>query len=75
MRTKAVRTVHLVTVAFGSDRTAKVDTTERGEDSKSDGEMAITLVGGCLFEQIGPKDMDACVEETWGQLDERVDLM
>lgn len=75
LRAKAVRTVQLVTVAFGSDRTAKVDTSERGDDSKSDGEMAITLVGGCLFEQIGEKEMDNCVEETWGQLDERVDLI
>lgn len=75
LRTMAVQTVHLVAVAFGSDRTAKLDSSERGKDSKSDGEMALTLVAGCLMEQIGAKDVDESTEETWGSLEERVDLV
>ncbi len=75
LRTKAVRTIQLVAVAFGSDRTAKVDSSDRSADSKSDGELAITLAAGCLIEQIGATDIDQSVEETWGGLDEKVDLM
>lgn len=75
LRARAVGTVHLVTVAFGSDRTAKQLSSDHDVDSKSDGEMAITLVAGCLMEQLGAKDLDQSLEDTWGTLGERVDLM
>lgn len=75
LRTKAVQTVHLVVVTFGSDRSAKIDSSERGTDSKSDGEMALTLVAGSLMEQIGAKDVDGNAEDTWGSLAERVALV
>ena len=75
LRTTAIATVQGVVVAFGSDRTAKFDSLERKAESKSDGEMAVTLVAGCLMEQIGANDVDESIEENWGTLAERVALM
>lgn len=73
LRTRAVDTVRAVIVAFGSDRTAKIDSS--GTKSKSDGELAITLVAGCLMEQMGATDVENDVEECWGTLSERVALV
>ena len=75
LRTSAVETVQNVMVTFGSDRTAKLDSLERTSESKSDGEMAVTLVAGCLMEQIGANDIIESIEENWGTLAERVALM
>jgi hypothetical protein len=75
LRTRAVESVRIVNVAFGSDRTAKIDSMKGKAESKSDGEMAITLVAGCLMEQIGAKDVEVSIEDNWGTLDERVSLM
>jgi hypothetical protein len=62
-------------VAFGSDRTSKLDSAESSEDSKSDGELALGLVVGCLMEQIEFKNSSEDTEETWGTSEERVELM
>lgn len=75
LRTRAVKTLQTVIIAFGSDRTAKVDSVQQKAESMSDGELAVRLVAGCLMEQIGARDVEESIEENWGTLDERIVLM
>jgi len=76
LRSRTVTTVQTVLSAFGSDRTAKSGgVSESKADSKSYGEMAVTLVVGCLLEQMGAKDAEETLDETWSTIDERIALM
>jgi hypothetical protein len=75
MRTVAITTFKTVTLSFGSDRSGKSSTNNRSSNGRSDGEMAVALVAGCLMEQIGKKDGQNEFDTCWGTCPERVGLV
>eukprot|EP00934_Nitzschia_sp_Nitz4_P002670 Nitzschia sp. Nitz4//scaffold195_size40117//30054//32752//NITZ4_007579-RA/size40117-processed-gene-0.28-mRNA-1//-1//CDS//3329540374//2660//frame0 len=74
MRTKSVQSLQRVILSFGSDRTAKTNTSTRTTgDNLSDMEMALALVVGCLIEQTTENAINS--DECWGNTEERLDYV
>jgi hypothetical protein len=78
MRAHAVQTLERCIVAFGCDCFESGKNTSYGGSAlpSTDGERAISLVVGCLLEQIGSDEvqMDE-LDEDWGTEKERLDLV
>lgn len=72
VRNLAVKAVNSVIVMFGSDQTAK--TSDKNIRHRSNGDMSLGLVGGCLLEQIN-LTQGGDFHENWGTPEERIALM
>ena len=75
MRTIAIRTFQIVIISFGSDRSGK--SSSNGDTTtpvfKSDGELATSLVAGCLIEEFSKSSDEQ--DHDWGTFADRVELM
>jgi hypothetical protein len=78
MRTIAIRTMERTIRALGVDLSSmtRTSSTSRSVDVTTDEQRAVTIVIGCLVEQIGSKQIGVVeVADTWGSLAERVEMV
>ena len=78
LRTTSIQTCIHAMLSFGSDKSGRSElhTLRRMSPyEKSDGERTVTLVAGCLMEQIGWNGSQEDGGDTWGSTSERADLV
>lgn len=78
MRTIAIRTLERTIMSFGVDISSmtRTNSTGRSAEVNTDEQRAVTIVIGCLVEQIGLKQIGAVeMADDWGSLAEQVDMV